>query len=148
MNELTIAYLAGIIDGEGCVSIQRGKNPSNKYAYYSPVLSVNMVDEKPIKLLESTFGGTSSLRQSVGIGRKAQWRWSLPISSMVEVLQLLLPYLQVKEKQALLVINFCLNWENHSKVKGIWRTKGIIVCSPEVVSERERYYSKMKELNT
>lgn len=70
---MTLDYLAGIVDGEGCVGLHsRGKRGSKRF-----IISVKMTAEGLIRELQSNFGGAVRKCPAQSIGWKDQWRWTL-----------------------------------------------------------------------
>lgn len=108
MLETDKAWFAGIIDGEGCISIyKRGNNfvPSVKIANTNELL-INKC-----KQILSEAGIEYFLRYSDRGDRKnAKPAWELMMESrprVIAVLQLIYPYLVSKKIQADLVLDWC-----------------------------------------
>lgn len=98
---LEIPYVAGIIDGEGCI----GFNLSQK-KFLRVTVDVAMSHFELIEALHSQFGGSLMDRGQIE-GRKRIYRWT--ISGAVETkafLVQILPYLIVKRKAAELALAF------------------------------------------
>lgn len=91
------AYLAGLIDGEGCISIRKtfqyGKNQ------FKPMVEVGMTDIEPMKLLQQTFGGSYWPEIVRGMNLPVT-KWRVTGSHVIPVLEPLLPYLLAKKRQA------------------------------------------------
>lgn len=97
-SETDLAYLAGLIDGEGCLTID-GRKSGNRTCYVG-------------RLVIAMTGETvNDLRKRYGIGaihkgkpRKPNHRplsyWSIAKFQLHPLLKLLLPYLVVKKAQA------------------------------------------------
>lgn len=99
-SETDLAYMAGIIDGEGSImKICRQKNPVW-------AVKVNMTDRPVIEWLHS-FGGTFSPRPAVkNGGKKDQWEWKMHRQLDVQALLLaVLPYLRVKRDKAIVALS-------------------------------------------
>jgi len=109
MTEIELAYLAGIIDGEGCISLYgRGKRcEDGSWKRFTVGISVGMVDYEIPCLLRDSFGGGLCQHPPRGISRKPQWLWSISHRKAFKVLILLKPYLRIKAAQAEIAIN-CL----------------------------------------
>lgn len=90
-----LAYLAGLIDGEGSVGFaSRGpKSGHLKYFYIQIVMT-----EKPIiDLFSETFGGYTVERSLIGrLGKKRQWEWRVRGEPAWTVYYQLEPYLRLK----------------------------------------------------
>lgn len=63
-------YLAGLIDGEGCVHL----TDDGKYANIS--ISVSMTARDPVELLCKVFGGNITFREGRQANHRDQFRWT------------------------------------------------------------------------
>lgn len=130
-HELLIAYLAGIVDGEGYIAIRKNGNR------YQPIVKVGMTDKEVVETLAETFGGfvyVSKLKSGRFI-----YTWQVLKKELVEVtLTALLPYLRVKRKQADHLLEF---------VKGYEVLPGRPAISNEEIERRVELYNKVKPLN-
>ncbi len=149
-----LGYLAGIIDGEGCLGIRKVTAPETLRqrkaerigAVYSTYISVGMIDKRPLDLLQSYFGG--SIREERVPDRRSIWRWAItsrPVA--LKMLTVLVPYLIVKQGQAEAIIKFCsvLPLSKGTEViegKKIYRT-----VSPQEIQRREEAYQAVRKLN-
>lgn len=98
------AYIAGLIDGEGCISIRRCKQ--GKYVYYKPMIEVGMVSREPIELLEKTFGNSVWYEIAPsGKRRLICHKWRVTGSKCLPIFQAIMPYLLVKRKQAFIAMS-------------------------------------------
>ena len=91
------AYLAGLIDGEGCISIR--KTFQNGKDQFKPMVEVGMTDIEPVRLLQKTFGG-SYWPEVVRDMKLPVTKWRVTGTHVIPVLEPLLPYLRAKKKQA------------------------------------------------
>ena len=101
------AYLAGLIDGEGCIGIYARKlSDTRRFPYHQLVVKIGMRDREAIDfMVEHTgaWGATTSCKQmSTGIihmttlhGRRA-----------ADFLKRIIPYMTVKKRQAELAVEF------------------------------------------
>lgn len=94
-------YFAGILDGEGSISIGKARWRKNglEYRYCQVQLYVRMQNRTPLDLFAQRFGGT--VRQNP---HTYTLSWSTHKAG--EVLRALLPHLQVKRPQAELALQF------------------------------------------
>ncbi len=97
-----LAFVAGIIDGEGCISIHRNKGRGQFYVR----ISVGMAHENTIKLLQETFGGKIGRNERSKYPNAQQiYRWQLSAQAEVRnFLNLVSPYIRVKTRQLHLAI--------------------------------------------
>jgi hypothetical protein len=110
MNEVDLAYAAGIFDGEGSVSIIHTKTGHTKadgsiYRHYR--LQVCVVNTNPIlcQWLKETFGGCIT-QSHKGENRLPLWQWIKPSHKGAKFLKLIQPYLHLKSPQVKLALEF------------------------------------------
>jgi len=101
-DRLQLAYLAGIIDGEGCISLHRQVS-KNGFVSYNPFVKVEMVAQEPIILLQAMFGGKVRLRRT-RVGCQPVWYWKVRGDGAYQCLVALCNYLLVKKAQADIVL--------------------------------------------
>jgi hypothetical protein len=98
MKETDIAYLAGMIDSDGCIGIQKYSNCNT----YRVILTIVQRDMALIEYLYSTFSGSVNLvKGSVG-NKRFYFRWVVTDKKAMIVLGKCLPYLKLKQGQAYL----------------------------------------------
>ena len=106
-DALLLAYLAGIVDGEGSISILPnqwrrkvlGRNPC-----YSEQVAVGNTNLEVLQLLKETFGGYIGIQKPRSEHRRQFYLWSVGDKGAIKVLDALIPYLRIKKRQA----EFCL----------------------------------------
>ena len=83
MREVDAAYIAGLFDGEGCVSYKQymRKRSHNKKAYptWQIRLEIAMTDRSILVWLNEILGvgtvGEKKYKSRYALGWKKQWRW-------------------------------------------------------------------------
>lgn len=141
---LRIAYCAGIIDGEGSICVTKTKPmQSRTNPLHAPLIRVGMNREKPMKFLQESFQCGNIYYEGFRKDRPNQnpmYRWVVTNrDDVVKVIDMILPFLLVKEDQAHLVKEMCEGWVlSPSKKLG---------TPPEEIQRRQDYYMKCKELN-
>lgn len=99
-----VAYLAGLFDGEGCVTIRKMfYKPKHQY---QALLSVMMCSEKAVKLFFERWGGSFVERDRKPSEWKVCWQWSVTGTKTIFILEELLPYLVVKRDEAVVALAF------------------------------------------
>lgn len=151
-GDLTLAYLGGIVDGEGYIGVKRtGRR-------YHARLQVGMVERHAIDVLRETFGGSLTIEQH---GRlRPIHRWHVSDRQAEQALRSLLPYLRVKRDQAIVVLglrDFQREERQHrTKVvgerqfpnqHGAVRTIPNLAHSDEYVALCHGYYERCRLLN-
>lgn len=111
MSKLQASYLAGLLDGEGYISIMK-VNKGNKrqwsstrdYLYY-PVIKVAMTDKAIIEFLKNSYGGTFETRKA-RLNARESYCWTVRKAQVINILQKVYPYLKVKRKHAEVIFKF------------------------------------------
>jgi hypothetical protein len=117
-SETTKAYLAGIIDGEGTITIvknNRKRKKGKEYFYSRAVVTIANTSYSLLDYLKSLeIGGFSYDRRRVP-RYKQVFQWCLAsILSVYSFLKAILPYLVIKKSKAEEVIK----WIEDNKMKG------------------------------
>jgi len=107
--ETTKAYLAGIIDGEGTITIcnQKWKRKYSSGVSTRPMVAISNTDYGLLKYLNNlNVGGVSyDRRQHEGWKQSFQWSVSSHLGCL-SILRTILPYLVIKKKRAEEVIKY------------------------------------------
>ena len=104
MSDTNIAYIAGLFDGEGCVSYKQymRQRPHNKKPYptWSIRMEIAMTDKSILKWVHEVLGvGTVNPKRyktKYTVGWKKQRRWRCQHREAYYVARLLWPYAHVK----------------------------------------------------
>jgi hypothetical protein len=98
-------YLAGIIDGEGCITIGAGKKET--CTNYNALVLVQNTSKVLIDWLQSNFGGQIYLSKKATEKTKEAWMWRITKQKDIEIFLLsILPYLIIKREQAKVLLKF------------------------------------------
>ena len=134
-----LAYLTGIIDGEGYIGIKRDKvkgrgiNP----IFYERI-SVAGTNKQMIDLFINFFGcGNVYLHKHSKLSKQGYWSWETSNLKAVFVIKQIYPYLLVKKPEAKLVLAL---FKNKQKKYGTLPKK--------IVEYREKLYQAIKTLHT
>jgi hypothetical protein len=101
MRNTDKAYLAGIIDGEGCVGIGIRKSGSRRGRYLTPTLQVTNTQKELLDWLYKRYGGgIYAHRQTNQRGRKPTWLWSCAGQKALAAIRDARPYMLLKCEQA------------------------------------------------
>lgn len=110
----SLAYLAGFFDGEGCISIIKGKNRLGNTQYGLRVI-VSNTNNYVLQLYKFSFSGRIQKRKH----DKPKWRdcyaWGLSSTQAYDFLKCLYTYLVIKKAEADLAFEF---QENQSTYEG------------------------------
>lgn len=141
MKKVDAAWLAGLIDGEGSISMSLGSK--NKVSL-TPSLVVAMTTPSVLReIVRITGFGKVSRGYQNGFGRKPIYRWGIVSRQAASVLRKLIPFLRLKRKQALLVLKVMdsRQGDNHGTKYG----RGGLPS--HVHTQRTRWHEQMKRLN-
>ncbi len=108
MNERkeTLAYLAGVIDSDGCINIQKRK--AGKWAAnYQPRVTVKQVTPQAVELLHGTLGGSTWLSAPSSQKGRPLYVWNIHSHAAGTALAALLPHLRIKVEQARNALALC-----------------------------------------
>ena len=103
----SLAYYAGLFDGEGTVGIRRSyrertlKGGQKTVTHYELYISIANTNPVPLKELYELFGGYKQMvidKRRVLIA-KPLWRWQLTAKKAENFLKLIFPYLRIKTEE-------------------------------------------------
>ena len=116
MKTTDLAYVAGIVDGEGCIMLYLNK--SKKYTSYRIKVSVSNTQEWICQWLKLAFGGCVSCEYYKSPTRKPLWQWIVVSNKALDFLKLIHPYLRLKKPQAEIAIKFQEARRGHHATEG------------------------------
>ena len=110
MKLADLCWAAGVVDGEGCISINKNK-PSSRRGCINPVyvllLKVTMGHEPTVRRLHALFQeGSVQPRPPRNSRENASYTWIVQSLQAARVLQALQPYLFTKAKEAAVALSF------------------------------------------
>lgn len=119
MNPTDLAWLAGFLDGEGCIGIYRHKSNTSR-GYQLRVCVIN-TDLPSLLKFKFAFGGSIWEHDRKGsLGSKPCWEWQVTAAMAEKAVQQLLPYLVTKAPQGRIALRFRQTYDPHyPKRKGL-----------------------------
>ena len=112
-----LAYVAGIIDGEGCIGIRHSHrdNRPTQYHDFSPFLTVAMNDVAVLEKCINVIGaGKITTKHRKEENRKPTFQFDLSGGAAIKVLSMVYPFLVGKKDQAKIVWRL---WKSIEKTK-------------------------------
>ncbi|MBM2293777.1 hypothetical protein JQX09_17760 [Sulfitobacter pseudonitzschiae] len=109
----TLAYLAGVFDSDGYITINRSERKG--VLYFGPQIGISGTRPQPHNLAASIWGGKVSRYEPKNPRHRAQYQWSRQGAAAIPIIEAVLPYLLIKEDHALLAIDL---WENVQECNG------------------------------
>jgi len=140
------AYTAGLIDGEGTITIDKRLRPSG-VAWYQVHIRVAMTKNAPLKKMVAWWSGhVNETPYKHADNNNGKWSdyyaWQLWTKQAVDFLTKIEPYLILKKENARIAIQF------QKRVNGYKHTGfGRRSLSKEELALREELYQQMKALN-
>ena len=109
-----LAYLAGLIDGEGCFDVKHmrvlNKKKQKLYNSLVPRLRISMTCLKTLQYVNTIFPANLINKTVKNTpNRKPQYEWCLEGEKLLTVLLLLKPYLVTKQEEAEVLLLFPLH---------------------------------------
>jgi hypothetical protein len=107
-----LAYMAGIVDGEGCFFMCKlPKKAGDGYVteHYRGLLKIDNTDIRLLDWIDTAFSGTSSARCRSTSTRKFErevFTWTATGDRLLDLCEQILPYLVIKKEQCAIMIKF------------------------------------------
>lgn len=137
VSDTDLAYMAGMIDGEGSIMI----SVSKKHGNLTSKLTVYNTNEPVIRWMSETFGGSVfKVGRPLRLKHRQEWAWSTVGNPAVAILKQVMPYLKIKRTLAELAIEA---WENRCPTPIVDRRKPL---PEEVVLKRMKYVAQARAL--
>ena len=142
MKKTDLAYMAGIVDGEGYISLARRNSRRNKSGIrYDIQIGVTNTNKWLLETFRFTFGGSISKKKK-GYEKSLPssqdcFNWQVSNQQALITIKTLLPYLRLKRPQAELAITFCGTLNTNYRSGGV---------PEEVIAVREAQHILMKKL--
>lgn len=160
-TETDLAYLAGLIDGEGCIRVKKSKPRNDRSTpTYTAAVHVRMVDEPAIAFLSATLGGWYYKERPHSRGRPL-YCWQATGRVADAALRAVRPYLRIKGPQADVALELAVlragSVKHRTKVvghrdfpnqHGAVRSVRTLAFSDEYVEQCDSLYRRCRELKT
>ncbi len=105
-GDATLAYLAGIVDGEGSICIYRHKSRTSRAGQMKVVIS--NTKRELLEFVQSYFGGSISMTNSHLKNPRKQpcYQWIVASQKALHFLEAIEPFLRIKKLQAQIAIQY------------------------------------------
>jgi hypothetical protein len=142
MTEIEKAYVAGFVDGEGCISVcESGQNPLKSWNKTITITNTNRAIlvriRKQLKEEEPEVNGQLRIHYKGDAAYKRSYRLLYQGKKSVKIISLILPYLQVKKKVAQAVIDMPYRRPSWRGQNPDWKT----------YNKQLRFLKKIRKLN-
>ena len=105
MKDTDLAYLAGVIDSDGSISVRKTdyhvRHGTATNCSYWPRIKIKQVDPEAIELAKSLFGGSVYKSKSQAENGRDLFAWEVTNRMAATCLEALLPYLRIKRLRAM-----------------------------------------------
>ena len=140
-SETDLAYLAGVIDSDGSISVRKYAR-SGRQAVYYPRVKIKQVDSEAVDLAKKHFGGCLYHSKSQAANGKDLVAWEVTNRKAEAFLIAILPYLRIKKDRAVNAIQ-CAKVTRESIAHKKWKQP-----RPEAYTEEmEKCYVMSRQLN-
>lgn len=106
MRDVQLGYIAGMLDGEGCIYLKPVKANSKRNFTYDLTVNIYNTNKESLIFISSLIGGYIYLNQKPVKKYKPCYRLVLHGKKAGELLTVVLPYLIIKKAQAILALEF------------------------------------------
>lgn len=111
-DDVERAYVAGIVDGEGCIGLTKKNNGyDNCYRYYVQVTNSNL---KMLEWMRDRFGG--HIRPMHHSTFALEWHSKEDIYDFLTIIE---DFLIVKKSEALAMIDFCMTPSSDTELRSM-----------------------------
>ena len=135
VSELNTAYVAGFMDGEGCVRIDKSF-PTKRSTHYKLQVIIGNTDLKPLSKIQEKYGGRVDTRRH---GKATLSYWTIYGDPATKFLEDIRPYAITKAEQIDVALEF-----QRTKIRFIPAPGRKI--SQEELNKRSWFYERIKEL--
>lgn len=101
-DPLVLAYMAGVIDSDGFISVTQSCRKGR--LYFGAVIGVSGTRREPHDLAASLWGGNVRRYDPPNPRHRGQFQWSRQGEAAAAAIEEVYPYLRIKQDQAVLAI--------------------------------------------
>lgn len=132
------AYMGGLIDGEGCITLGRKPEKLSNRGMFTPKLIISSTTKELTDWLQAEFGGSIHIFKysQTRINSSDLYWWYITTRKALEIIQKCYPYLKVKRVHAELFSSYYATVQDSNKP-----------LTPELIKKRLEIYGKLKEAN-
>jgi hypothetical protein len=146
-NKEKIAYISGIIDGEGYIGIKKTNNRKDcRNPQYHERIQVRMIEESAILFLKDNLGGnyykeTNNSKYS----KHPLYCYQASDKTAANIIKKVQPYLIVKKRQAVIILK--LRESKDNKESALRGSPAKRPMNPKIVEYRESLYQQIKNIH-
>lgn len=138
-----LAYIGGLMDGDGSFTVARRTNKKGVNLLYYPLVQFGSLSKESVQLMKDMFNGSIHLQKSHskkdGSLRRDFYRWRIEkCSKCLPFLEMVIPYLEIKKERAEFLRDFI--------VKNPFK-RGSNALTSHVLESRHSDYIRMNVFN-
>jgi hypothetical protein len=105
INKDDCIYIAGLLDGEGCIGLNLTVEGERKNYY--PHVSITNTNKEVLDWVKITVGKGSVIRKPLGnIRHKQSYHWRIYGNQSIQFIKKIYPYLKIKKLQAETIMQY------------------------------------------
>ena len=129
-----LAWMAGFVDGEGCLTITRQDRKNRPTPQWRPFITIANTHKQSLEIFHKQYGGTLRFNaekraSKTGVKWSDSWTWYCQQTSVKKFCEDLLPFLVVKKEQAKILLSFINNIQTSGRLKGGRNANGTFIGS-------------------
>lgn len=142
--KLSLDYIAGFFDGEGCIGVYGVDDNRVGRKYYTLHVSASNTRKQVILHLKNRFGGRYVTVAPYGYGHKQpMYLWQVSHLKARAFLEKIADRLVIKKKQAQIALKYCrfhFRENRQAYIDGKWVTK------PDILTKEKSFSEQLKKL--
>ena len=141
-----LAYLAGIVDGEGSISIGSYSMSSIGTPQFTTYLCICNTNKDMIDWLVDNFGTKCIPYTNNQLSKNSRlpvWRWQITGDKLLHICELILPYIVAKRRQVEIMIEMRKTFKERTYIKGQRGPK----ISEELIARRQSLIKEIRSLH-
>ena len=147
MSPEEAAWQAGIVDGEGCLTIARQIRKNRPSPAFRVTIQVANTNVDLLDPFVQAWGGNLYNHKEFRNEWADAYTWHCPDAKAKLFLETMLPYLRGKDKQAKLLLAFIADKKKFNR-HPIGKGKGSAPLGAEEIAWRESVWKKVRSLNS
>ena len=153
-TETDKAWMAGFVDGEGCITISKQIRKTRPSPSYRVMVTISNTYKPVLEYFTQVYGGNIyHIHERRKDKQNVKWAdaydWYCPIGSAARFLNDILPYLRIKQKQAKICLDFLANKTNTQRsIRGESLLSGSEGLTQEELDRREEWRIAVQQLNS
>ena len=148
LTETQVAYIAGLIDGEGSLECQRQMQRGAVTPIFTLRLSFCFATAEPITTVANWLGGEPLTYPATDPSRQPRWRFSIKKRIALPLLRRCLPYLILKKQQAELILEIDRVRASHSVPRTVKGPRSNLRMPDIGVVEMQSLYVGLRSLKS